>query len=71
MTDNSKSCETCPWPLDCCTGEDAAKTKPAVEDCPRDHKLWERRLDQARLSFVSGVSMIDLAELEEEDLVGV
>jgi len=34
--------------------------------------LWERRLSEARLSLVSGVSMKELAALEEErELVGV
>ncbi len=72
MPDNPRQCEPCPWPLDCCTEEDAPKVKPVAADCPREHQLWERRLGQARLSLVSGVSMAELAALEEEEeLVGV
>ncbi len=71
MVDDQKECETCSWPLDCCTEDGTPKVKPVAVDCPRDHQLWERRLGEARLSLMSGVSMTELAALEEEDLVGV
>ncbi len=71
MVDDLKQCETCPWPLDCCTEDGTPRAKPVAVDCPRDHQIWERRLGEARLSLMSGVSMAELAKLEEDDLVGV
>jgi len=72
MANDVKECELCSWPLDCCTEDGALTAKPVTADCPRDHQMWERRLSEARLSLVSGVSMKELAALEEEqELVGV
>lgn len=68
MDNDSRQCDPCPWPLDCCTEDSAPKVEAASVDCPREHQLWERRLAQARLSLVSGVSMRELAVLEEEEL---
>jgi len=71
MVDDPKQCEDCAWPIDCCTQDDAPKVKSVAVDCPKDHQLWERRLSEARLSLISGVSMTELAALEKEDLVEV
>lgn len=74
MNDDPKQCDTCPWPLDYCTEDGAPKAKPVAVNCPREHDVWERRLSEARLSLMSGVSLRELAaleELEEDDLVGV
>lgn len=69
MTDDQKLCDTCPWPMDCCTDEGAARTKPVAVDCPRDHVVWERRLGQARLDVITGTSLGQVVELNDEDLV--
>jgi hypothetical protein len=67
MTDNLNQCETCPWPLDCCTEDGAPKPKPVAVDCPRDRNVWERRLGDARLSLMTGAPVPELPALRDEE----
>ncbi len=69
MPDDLKQCDTCPWPIDCCSEDGVAKPKPVAVDCPRDHLVWERRLGQARLDVITGTSIGPVVELDDEDVV--
>jgi hypothetical protein len=68
MNYDPKLCETCPWPLDCCTEDGTPKPDPLAVDCPRAHVVWERRLGDTRLEVMTGTSMAT-REIEEEVLV--
>ncbi len=67
MVDDLKQCETCPWPLDCCTEDGAPVMKAA--DCPRDHDVWKRHIADSRLTLVE-TPAVAIAE-PEEDLIEV
>jgi hypothetical protein len=70
MIDDLKQCETCPWPLDCCTEDGAPKPKPVAVDCPREHEVWERRLGDKRLALLCDAPMAELPVPDhEEELV--
>ncbi len=48
MIDESKQCETCPWPLECCPEERPAKPATA---CPRENDVWAREMGDRRLEL--------------------
>jgi hypothetical protein len=68
MNNDPRPCDTCPWPLDCCTDDAAPKPDPAAVDCPRDHGVWERRLGDSGLLIRTATSM-PASAIEEEVLV--
>jgi hypothetical protein len=68
MNHDPKLCETCPWPLECCTEDGAPKPDPLTVDCPRAHEVWERRLGGGGLEIATTTSM-PAAQIEEEMLV--
>ncbi len=68
MTHDSKFCEVCPWPLDCCIEEGAPKPDPVLNDCPRSREVWEFRMSAAHVEIATG-SSIATEEIEEEVLV--
>ena len=69
MIDDSKQCETCPWPLDCCTEDGGPKTKPVAVDCPKEHAVWERRLGDGRLALMAGAPAAQLPVPDVEELL--
>lgn len=68
MNADPKACDTCPWPLDCCTDEAAPKPDPVAVSCPRAYEVWERSLGDGRLEIETGTSM-PASEIEEQVLV--
>jgi len=69
MNDDLKQCETCPWPLVCCTEDGAPTPKPVAVDCPREPQVWERRLGDAHLALVAGAPMVELPAARDEEEV--
>ncbi len=69
MADDVKLCDTCPWPIDCCTEEGVSRMKPVAVDCPRDHLLWERRLGQTRLDAITGTSIGQVVDIDADEVV--
>ncbi len=67
MNEKPNLCDTCPWPLECCTEEGTPRPKPMTVDCPRDHAVWDRRLGDARLA-VTTAAPTATGFMEEEDL---
>ncbi len=68
MNYDPRLCETCPWPLECCTEEGTPKPDPIVNDCPRCHEVWDFRMGEGRLEVLTSAP-IATKELEDEVLV--
>ena len=68
MIDDSKQCEPCPWPLDCCTEQGAPIAKPVKADCPKEHGVWDRLLSD-RLALPAASPIAALPEAEEDLLL--
>ncbi len=73
MNHDPEQCETCLWPLGCCTEDGAPPTDPAAVDCPRAHAVWERRLGDTGLDAMSTAPIeaweIEEAQEEEEEVL--
>jgi hypothetical protein len=64
MIDESKQCETCPWPLECCPEERPAKPAPA---CPRETGVWAREMRGGR--FEMPTTRLDVLAAPDRELV--
>ncbi len=49
MTTETKQCETCAWPLEC--SSDMKAQKPEGADCPREARVWDRRLGDTAMTL--------------------
>lgn len=62
MMIENKQCETCAWPLEC--SADMAAQKPEGADCPREERVWDRRLEDVAIAVADGAAFDGLVETE-------
>ncbi len=67
MIDETKRCDNCAWPLDCCPEQQTGQLLAA--DCPRVPDVWDRRLAEHQWSMQIVTPLEEMAEAEETELV--
>ncbi|MGE5359629.1 MAG: hypothetical protein ACM3NQ_11475 [Bacteroidales bacterium] len=60
MMNGKSQCETCAWPLDC--SDDMKADKPAGADCPREARVWERRIGETAMALPDDAAFDELAD---------
>jgi hypothetical protein len=67
MTRDKKQCEICAWPLECSPAMKAKK--PAGADCPREARVWDRRVGEMHFSVDQTAPLEAFAEADNRQLM--
>ncbi len=63
MMTEKKQCETCAWPLEC--SSDMQAQKPEDPDCPREARVWERRMGDRAIALPDDAALDELADADQ------